>query len=442
MTKGCIILFDVLRELVENRKVLILGFGKEGKSTYKLLRELKLCSKIDIADIKIHDDFDETDTKFFFGEHYLDNMNLYDIVFKSPGIVLPNGIEQYNCTITSQTEVFLKAYSRQVIGITGTKGKSTVSSLFYHVLNNNNISCLLAGNIGIPVFDIIKDINDDTVVILELSCHQLEYCMYSPSVAILLNIFEDHLDHYGTFEKYKAVKKNVYLYQRPLDTLYCSDSIVLDRKEFLSRVYYVNTSNLPLNSLDTDSGILLRGHHNLENCAFVYEISRSFGISDEEFITSLQTYRPLRHRLEFIGAKKGVNYYDDSISTTVESTISAINSIDNASTIIIGGMDRGINYTPLVDFLSNSKITNIILMYESGKRIYNMLLESKYIRDDLNIVFEPDLYTATDTAQKVSLSGTACILSPASASYNDFKNFEERGMVFKEILFKDASPKT
>jgi len=438
MMKGSKALFDVLSEFVGNKKILILGFGKEGKSTYKLLCDLGVCSKIDIADIKEHDDYDKSKTDGYFGEHYLDNLDSYDIVFKSPGIVLPKSIDQYSSTITSQTEVFLKVYNRQVIGVTGTKGKSTVSSLLYHVLYNNHIPCLLAGNIGTPVFDIFKEIKKNTVVILELSCHQLEYCKYSPSVGVLLNIYEDHLDHYGTFEKYKNSKKNIYLHQHPLDSLFCGDDVIIDRSEFLSRVFFANSNILPFDSLETVGNIQLRGEHNLKNCAFVYEISRSFGISDEDFITSLQTYRPLRHRLEFVGKKGDVDYYDDSISTTVESTISAINSIKNASTIIIGGMDRGINYDPLIDFLLNSKISNIILMYDSGKRIHDMLLERGSKGDDKYVVFEPDLYAAIKTAQKVSLPGTACLLSPASASYGDFKNFEERGKVFKEQLFTEG----
>lgn len=433
--KGNMTLIDVLKELLEEKKVLILGYGKEGKSTYKLLRELKICSKIAIADIKEHDDYDERDTDVYFGQDYLDNINLYDVVFKSPGIVLPKSVHDYNSTITSQTEVFLKAYNRQVIGITGTKGKSTVSSLLYHVLHKNNISCLFAGNIGTPVFDIYKNIEKKTIVILELSCHQLEYCNHSPAIGILLNLFEDHLDHYGSFEKYIAAKKNVFLHQHPLDSFFCDENLALDKKEFLSRVFYINTKKLPFDSLESLGNILLRGKHNLKNCAFVYEISRSFSISDEDFINSLQTYIPLRHRLEFIGRKKGVDYYDDSISTTVESTISAIDSVENVSTIIIGGMDRGINYAPLIEYLINSKVSNVILMYESGKKIYNMLMEKDLIGKKIKIVLEADLYAATKTAQNITSAGTACILSPASASYNDFKNFEERGQVFKEQLF-------
>ena len=439
--KGKKTLKNVLEELVEDKNVLILGYGKEGKSTYKLLRKLGLCRRLDIADIKKQSDYDEKSTEFYYGDNYLDNLDFYDIVFKSPGIVLAKDHDDYSPTITSQTEVFLKAYNRQVIGITGTKGKSTVSSLLYHVLNKNNISCLLAGNIGIPVFDIYEEIKEDTIVIFEMSCHQLENSMYSPALGILLNLFEDHLDHYGSFEKYKAAKKNIYLHQHPLDSLLCLEGINIDREEFVSRVFYIHTKNLPFESLASVEGSLLRGDHNLINCAFVHEISRSFGISDQEFIVSLKTYTPLKHRLEFIGSKNGVDYYDDSISTTVESTISAIKSIENISTIIIGGMDRGINYDPLVDFLLEGKVTNIILMYESGKKIYQKLMERPSIPEDLNIVLDKDLYAATERAQKLTLAGEACILSPASASYDDFKNFEERGRVFKELIFKPVDYK-
>lgn len=430
-------MLKVLDELLKEKSVLILGFGKEGKSTYKLLTRLNLCKKIDLADIKVHDDYDKARTNVHFGDHYLDHLDSYDVVFKSPGIILPKDLSQYNCIITSQTEVFLRAYNRQVIGVTGTKGKSTVTSLLYHVLHKNGISSLLAGNIGTPVFEIIDYIEDKTIVILELSCHQLQYCMYSPSIAVFLNLYEDHLDFYGSFDKYRDAKKNIYLHQHPLDSLFYGDNIVLDRREFFSRIFSIETNNLPFESLESIENNLLRGKHNMINAAFVYEIARSFDISDEEFIGSLQSFTPLRHRLEYLGKIDGVDYYDDSISTAVESTISAVNSIENVSTIIIGGMDRGINYTPLIDFLLASKVNNIILMYESGKKLYDMFLGREVKRNDLNIVYETDLNAASKTAKKLTPSGRACILSPASASYTHFKNFEERGNVYRKILFGD-----
>lgn len=396
-----------------------------------MIKEIDSFSKLDIADIKPPKNI--SDSTVYSGADYLDHINDYDVVFKSPGIVLPKNCQEYSCTITSQTEVFLHAFNRQVIGITGTKGKSTVSSLLYHVLSTNNISCLLAGNIGTPVFDIVKDIKPETIVILELSCHQLEICEYSPALSVLLNIYEDHLDHYGTFENYAKAKKNIYLHQNALDVLYCDASVKPVKDESVSRTIVISKEILPFDSLESFDSVKLRGKHNLGNCAFVYSIAKSFEITDEEFIVSLQTFIPLHHRLELIGNKNGIDYYDDSISTTVESAINAIESIPNTSTILLGGMDRGIDYTLLVDYLLESKLSNVICMYESGKRIFEALKYSGVSRPTL--IYCRDLLEATKTAQEVTPLGTACILSPASASYGDFKNFEERGNVFRSIIF-------
>lgn len=429
-------MIDLLTKMVKNKKILILGFGKEGQSTYNLLCKLNVCKKIDISDINEPQNKFLPESIVYWGNTYLDCLDFYDIVFKSPGIVLPKSINEYKCIITSQTDIFLAAYNRQVIGITGTKGKSTVSSLLYHVLSYSNIPCLLAGNIGTPVFDVVSDIKNDTVIILELSCHQLEYCNYSPAIAVLLNIYEDHLEHYGSFDNYAKAKKNIYINQHSLDLLYCGDDVVLDKDEIMSRLIYVNTNVLPFESFESIGKVKLRGLHNLKNCSVVYSICKTFGILDGDFISLLQSYQPLSHRLEFIGVKDGVDYYDDSISTTVESAINAIKSIDNTETIILGGLDRGINYVPLIKFLLNSKIKNVLLMYESGKRIYE-LFNKEDTCGNLRIVYCSDLSQATRAAIDVSAVGTACILSPASASYGDFKNFEERGKVFKNLIFSN-----
>jgi len=427
-------MIELLSNIVKGKKVLILGFGKEGQSTYKLLSRLNTCGRLDISDIKRPQYRFGPDTEIYSGDTYMDCLDSYDIVFKSPGVILPKDIHEYKCKITSQTEVFLAAYNRQVIGITGTKGKSTVSSLLYHVMSNSGVKCILAGNIGTPVFDVIENIDKDTIIVLELSCHQLEYCNYSPATAVLLNIYEDHLDHYRSFEDYKKAKKNIFLHQRPTDTLYCGDDVMLENGEVASRVFFINSDILPFKSFESIGNVKLKGQHNLKNCAFVYIISKNFGVSDEEFISLLQTFRPLKHRLEYIGTKHGVEYFDDSISTTVESTINAIKSIENVETVILGGMDRGIDYNPLIKFLLKSKLKNIILMYESGKRIYE-LFQNEAGSHNKKIIYCSDLQEAAITAQNVTSKGSACLLSPASASYGHFKNFEERGDAFKHLLF-------
>jgi UDP-N-acetylmuramoylalanine--D-glutamate ligase len=419
-----------LQKFINNKRVLVLGFGKEGQSTYRVLKQLDNYCRLDIADRYLTDTGAVGGQRLFTGADYLDCMDGYDIVFKSPGIVLPKKPEGYSCALTSQTDIFLDAYGRQTVGITGTKGKSTVSSLIGHVLRAGGLDCVLAGNIGIPVFDVLDRISPETAVVLELSCHQLEYCGHSPHIAALLNIFEDHLDYYKSVKNYIAAKSNIYKYQSASDILFYKPDCAAYVAGHPSRAVPVSVSDLPF----ADPGFKLPGEHNLLNCAFAYGVCGLFDVKDEDFRAALRSYRPLPHRLEYIGNKSGVDYYDDSISTTAESTISAVKSIPNAKVVLIGGMDRGIDYSALAAFLAQSSLSHIILMYESGRRIYGML--QGLTMGGAAPVLVPDLQTAAEAARKYAAPGSACILSPASASYGDFRNFEERGDLFRALIFE------
>ncbi len=424
-------MIDFLKGMLEGKSVLILGFGKEGRSTFALLTALGVCKSIAISDLN---PVEAENAEIYSGSDYLACIDSYDVVFKSPGIVLPKAASEYKADITSQTEVFLRVFRQQVIGITGTKGKSTVSTALYHVLKSSGIDCLLAGNIGTPVFDIIGEIKKETVIVIELSCHQLEYSRVSPKTAVLLNIYEDHLDHYGSVEKYAAAKKNIYLNQTEQDCIYCPEGLLSCTGETKSRVVHISSASLPFSDFAQIGEVKLRGEHNLLNCAFVWEIAKTYGVSEAEFISAIKSYSPLRHRLELIGTKNGVEYFDDSISTTTESALSAMKSVSNIGTLLLGGMDRGIDYTQLVDAVAEANI-KVILMYESGRRIENMLRE-KYGRiDKSRIFYREDLAQAAALAEQITARGEAVVLSPASASYGYFRNFEERGDRFKELIF-------
>lgn len=419
-----------LLELVKGKKVLILGFGREGKSTYRILRAIGSYASLGISDMRPVE-IEETGIELISGEGYLDVLDDYDVVFKSPGIVLPKEKCEYKCLITSQTEVFLHRYSSQTIGITGTKGKSTTSSLLYHILSENGVDCVFAGNIGLPVFEIADGISEKTAIVLEMSCHQLEFTDVSPAVAVLLNLYEDHLDHYGTKEKYCYAKQNIYRYQKEDDILFCSEQSCPEIGECKSYVHCVTADDLPSAAVTETN---LRGEHNRFNTAVVYEICTLFGIKDEGFAAALATFSPLAHRLEYIGTVEGVDYYDDSISTTAESAISAARSIENAGTLLVGGMDRGIDYTLLASFIADCRLDCVIFMYESGKRVYDMVTALGKKDGAPSLVYRPDLASAVDHAKKATEKGKACILSPAAASYGYFKNFEERGDVFKSLV--------
>lgn len=425
-----------LRQLTADKKVLILGFGREGKSTFRLLQENPCYAELGISDASPVSLDEQIDTvRLHIGSEYLDVLDEYDIVFKSPGVVLPKNARDYSCLITSQTELFLTCYSHQVIGVTGTKGKSTTSSLLFHLLNQKGKKSILIGNIGIPAFDVVDTIEPSTIIVFEISCHQLEYLEVSPSVAIFLNLYEDHLDHYGTFARYTAVKKNIFRHQKSLDILFCNPLNVPDVSECAARIIPITPESLPFNSIPNN---VLRGKHNLLNVAFTYQVGKLFGITDTEFIAAISSFRPLSHRLELIGTKNDVEYYDDSVSTTVESTISAIDSIENAGVLLVGGLDRKLNYSKLIEYLLTSSLDEVVFMYESGARIYQEIKALPPTENTPVFTYKSNLQEATKYAQGATKRGKACILSPASASYGYFKNFEDRGDTFRELIFNHS----
>lgn len=425
---------ETIRNLVKDKKVLILGYGREGQSSFRMVSSVGGYACLDIADANAVSSDLTSSHKVITGASYLDCLNDYDVVFKSPGIVLPMDISNYSCRITCQADLFLEVYGAQTIGITGTKGKSTTSSLLYHILKECGKDVLFGGNIGIPIFDITDQIHPRTIIVFELSCHQLEYAKFAPSKAILLNLYEDHLDHYGTVEKYWNAKKNIYRNQGYCDFLFCNPDFLPATGECKATVIKVKSQDLPFNSFEEIPGVTLRGTHNLFNTAFVYDVCRRYDISDQDFKAALATFKTLAHRLQYLGKLDEIDYYDDSISTTVESAISAVRAIPNAGTILLGGMDRGIDYDPLVEFLPTTRLEHIILMYDSGKVILEKLKATASPEFMNRVHYIEGLKDACAFAKANASKGTAVILSPASASYGVFKNFEQRGDFFKEYV--------
>lgn len=456
-------MIEKINPWVEGKKVLILGFGREGQSTWHLLRRLGTCACLDVADqAAFHPQTGEGEqeegTRWICGPDYQKCMDQYDVVFKSPGIVLEKPLQEYRCQILSQTEVFFQLFRDQTAGITGTKGKSTVTSLLYHVLKSSGRKSLLAGNIGIPAFDHIEEVEPDTVVVFELSCHQLEYMTVSPHWGVLVNIYEEHLDHYGTMERYVHAKENIFRNQKPEDILICSTqclpepgacpSLLIPAGEDVRedaggiRLTYgpkgepaveFRGERYPIPAGE----IRLMGHHNYFDIGVVYGLCRLMGVTREEFDQALRSYEPLPHRLQYLGQKDGVKYYDDSISTICATTIQALNTLADADTVLIGGMDRGIDYRELIDFLAVHPVPHIILMEATGKRIYQEILtEHPDFPGKERLMLVPHLKDGVEAAKKVTRAGRSCVLSPAAASYGIFKNFEERGLAFGRYVFE------
>ena len=432
---------SIISKLTDKR-ILIFGYGREGKSTEEYIKKHVKYKSLDIFEGKL-DEIDE---------------DKYDFIIKSPGIVMLEENKKY----TSQTELFLDEFSGKTVGITGTKGKSTTSSMLAHVLNECGKKAILLGNIGKPCFDMIDELDDDTLVVFELSCHQLLHINRAPHIAVFLNLFEEHLDYYGTMDKYFGAKANIISHQKAGDHCFVGTNVP----------DIAHTSNMKvIDKPNRDYALSILGEHNKTNAEFVYEIAEMLLTSDDvekseelekKIVTAINSFKGLPHRLEYFAEVNGVKYYDDSISTIPEACINATNSVGNAGTVIVGGMDRGIDYDILVDFIKDRDDVLFILCYATGLRIAEQLgykfednsiypdsfgnvMSTTYIPnvDDnyelnlpKNVMLTTNLDYAIDIAKKLTEPGKACILSPAAPSYGYFKNFEERGEYFKELVRK------
>ncbi len=394
-----------ITERLNGKRILIWGYGREGKSTERFIKEYCSVESVEVFEGK-PEEIDE---------------EKYDLIVKSPGINVTRYSEKY----TSQTELFLGQFRERVIGVTGTKGKSTTSSMIYHVLSAclPDRKVLLVGNIGIPCFDAYADIDENTVVVFEMSCHQLSHNPYSPHIAVFLNLYEDHLDYYGTRENYFATKKNITTHQTAADYFFYGNDVPFVETPAQKRLI---TFDDPL-CFD----MKLLGSHNQFNARFAYVIATElFGCADADVREAIAAFNGLKHRMEFVANIAGVDWYNDSISTIPEATIRAAGSIPNVKTVLIGGMDRHIDYTVLIDFIRAHGEYLYILAYESGKRIYESVSGLSYCR------YVPDLAASVALAKQETPAGGAVLFSPAAASYGYFKNFEERGEVYKQLVLQ------
>lgn len=420
---------------LNSKKILIIGFGREGKSAFKFIKENVSYSELAVAD---KNDIEIDNIKTYTGDNYLENTKNYDIVIKSPGIIIKDYISNKEKEkITSLTDLFLRFCPNKIIGITGTKGKSTTSSLIYHILKENNYDTYLIGNIGIPCFDVIDLIKENTILVYELSCHQLEFVKASPDISVLLNLYEEHLDHYIGVNEYINAKKNIYKYHTKDNHLiygnlsnYMNDEEINDINSTLHDIY--KYSEIDIENIKTN----LIGTHNKYNIITAIIATSLVGVKKEDALNAVASFNGLEHRLEFVGKFKDIKFYNDSIATACEAVISACNSIKDVNTIIIGGMERNINYDNLVDYLIKSNIENIILLPNTNIRIKNIF--DKYSHNK-NIILVKNMEQAVDISYKITKPNTSCLLSPAAASYGFYLNFEKRGEHFKELVTKKGN---
>ena len=430
------------------KRILIAGYGREGRSTHALLQRLTADSLITVA---------QNDEEVAAALHQARSEGrAYDMVVKSPGI--PTMRFEGLCErdrLTSQTDLFLQVYGDRTIGITGTKGKSTTASLIHHILSHGmgeDCHVLLAGNIGIPLFDIAETLDEKSIVVAELSCHQLENIHRAPHVGVVLNLYEEHLDHYHDYLGYCGAKMQIAEKQSKDDVFfYCEDNEDLVR-EVRNRGEAIVSRKRPYSLAEAKAfeplqgrPLPLAGDHNLSNMYVAWLAIDELGGRWSYFEKALDAFEALDHRLQCVDTVRGVTFYNDSISTIPQATIAALEALKQVETLILGGYDRGIDYTPLAEYLVKQPlgkaVKNLVLFGSAGLRIEKAMMDidaEETKRRTLMCCYDSN-YSMEDAVQfacENSGEGKICLLSPAASSYDHYKNFEERGDDFKECVRK------
>ncbi len=432
----------LIKYLEQHKSIAILGFGREGKSAFQFLQKHLPETKICIADAH-QETFEHLKPNPLIckqsGKNYLNGIEKYDLIIKSPGLPLDDTHKKiFGDKLSSLTALFMQFFHKQCIGITGTKGKSTTSSLIHHILQQAGHPSILAGNIGKAVFDCLEQIQSNTMVVYELSAHQLELCRHSPHIAILLNLFEEHLDYFGSTIAYHEAKCKIFRFQDARDHLLLPDELKnIKNVPALQHIINANANAAPAFTSDE---LKLPGKHNFLNALFAAKAASLLHIDAKKITESIKSFRGLAHRLEYLGTYKGIEFYNDSISTVPEASIAALQALPETHSLILGGFDRGINYQILADFLPKSRVKKIYCMGEAGKRM--MQLFQCNLPETISVHWLETLNEIVQHIFSESPEDALCLLSPAAASYDRYKNFEERGKDFRSLILKYSNNET
>lgn len=447
----------------QDKQIAILGFGREGQSSYRWLRQLGVSGVITLIDENLAnlqawqvERPAEMVEVLAFKEGGAD-LNQFDLIFRTPGFSKTKLTAVNPSRLTSQTNEFLLTQAPRTIAITGTKGKSTTSWLTAAVLQRLGLKVRLVGNIGQPALDLLLEKESIDWFVYEMSSYQAENITVAPAIGVVINLFEEHLDHYADFADYVAAKLRLISLPNQRLAIYGTDNQLLKSYRSLIQAAKVRGFGLKTNRLADDAGIYLdteqqqivkidaqgeqvllsaqferrlRGQHNLLNALVSLVVAEELVGLNAEQLSQAQTViaelNGLEHRLEYVGNFAGIDFYNDSISTIPEALERAVEAIDNTQTVIIGGFNRGINHDQLVDYLNARPELKVICLPETGHLVFEHLTNVKQKVANLE--------EAVRSAYQMTESGRACLLSPAATSYTFFANFEERGRIFKEYV--------
>jgi len=442
--------------MISKKRIAILGFGKEGLSAANYLG---VNNDVSIIDEKQKSEIEQESFKklkagahFYFGGKLPERQN-FDLIIRSPSIRPDHSIikklKKSQSTLTSSTQIFFDECPCKIIGVTGTKGKGTTATLIYEMLKTQNKDVFLAGNIGTPALDILPKLKKGNIVILELSSFQLIDLRKSPSIAVVLMITQEHLDWHTNESEYKKSKESLVSHQKK------SDCAIINRdfeasfsfakktkaKVFLfsqkSRTNGVYLKGTKITSKITKeeeickiNDILLPGRHNLQNAMAAIATAKILKINNENIKKVLKKFKGLVHRLQYLGKIQNVKFYNDSFSTIPETTIAATDAITGPKILILGGSSKNSDFTKLAKkIIQDKSIRSLVLIGNEAKKIKDVIFKAGNYSGEI-VEGATNMKEIASQAYAISKPKDTIILSPACASFDMFKNYQDRGNQF------------
>lgn len=397
-------------------KIAIWGYGREGRANLAYLRDRNFDAQFYVVD-NLPQDIE--DVKLLIGAEGEQKIaeGFFDLVVKSPGISLYKDAvtqaKQNGSVFTSSTNMWFERYPKaRKLVVTGTKGKSTTSSLIHHILTYHGFKSALAGNIGIPLMSMEPG---EDVTVLELSSYQIADLAYAPDLAIILNLYPEHRDWHGSTEQYYADKMRIASLSQDMP-------VVSNEASLITRLNVLPYPEVPW---DDSMPELFKGAHNRRNLGAALVAIKAMGFELNDLSNALKTYKPLPHRQEVVADKNGIRWVNDSISTVPETAMAALDLHEGRPvTIILGGQDRGQDYAVLAKRIKDHGQVKVLTLPDNGPRIAELI----------DSVPCQTLAQAVAKASEITAKGGVVLLSPAAPSYGHFKNFEDRGEQFRALV--------
>ena len=436
--------------MFKGKKIFILGMGKSGVSVARLLAKDNHVLITDIkGDLNVISNLKKLGVNVIITKNQEEIFDdSYDIVVKNPGVRLDHPIVlkalEYKIPVITELEVAYRyLLDVKIIGITGSNGKTTTTTIIYEMLKAANLPVHLAGNIGYPLCDQINDIKDGDILVVEISSHQLANLdKFKVDVAVLTNLCPVHLDHFGNFENYVNTKLRIFNHQNSNDSaiLNKSDELVFNKTLNLNSKKLYFSSNVEADiSVENDaivymgekivelSDIRVKGMHNYENIMAAILVCKLFNVSNSVIKEVLNNFAGVEHRLEFVAKVNGRQFYNDSKATNTNSTITALKSFEGNVILLLGGLDRGHSFEPLKPYLTHVK--HIVCFGQTKDRIKDFCL-----KNNIDVTVVDNIEQACKTAYNISALGDTILLSPACASWDQYEHFEQRGDDFKKAV--------